>query len=159
MSFVGGKLPDHCTCGHQLGDLTAPYSNGHLLTCIHNFGYTSTNRHHCVVRAIQAVCDAFNFTTVREPSNLHPTLRPDLLVSVVPPVLIDVSIVCPVLAASDLAVDTRATEKSAKYDGMASDLNAVTTRSLPTLGSLERVYSVYSWSTLLKKCVLFSTQL
>jgi hypothetical protein len=78
-------------------------------------------RHHLVVRAIQETCHDFHMFTSREPSFLHPTLRPDLVVAGSLSAAVDVSVVDPLSCASGDALEKRALDKRSKYDPITGD--------------------------------------
>jgi hypothetical protein len=109
-------LPERCSCGFLLRGVHPLLVHSHLLSCVHNTGINKTTRHHMVVRALQDTCHEFHLCTVREPKFLHPTLRPDLIITGTEATLIDVSIVDPLHAPPGRALDKRVQDKMDKYD-------------------------------------------
>jgi hypothetical protein len=155
-SIVSSQLPLNCSCGASLSG-AAPLIMGHLMSCEHNVGYTKTNRHHAIVQSIANVCNDYGLLVTREPSYLSRTLRPDMIVHISPPVLIDVSVTDPVLLGNPDAVDKRAAEKHSKYGEMA---DAHSMRFFPvvvdTYGREQR--DVLKFVTLLSRNLPFGVQ-
>jgi hypothetical protein len=108
-------LPERCSCGFLLRDVHAILINSHLLSCPHNKGLNKSTRHHLIVRAIHNVCHEFHLAATCEPSFLHESLRPDLIVSGTTAAILDVSVVDPLHSAAGMALSKRAAEKLSKY--------------------------------------------
>jgi hypothetical protein len=140
------KLPQRCSCGFDVSNkVRTALVTGHLLSCVHNQGFTFTNRHHKIVRAIASVLAAFHLTSVQEPRFLSPTLRPDLYVHAATPIILDITVVDPALNHTvDEIADKRASEKHNKYDSLAERNGAIFFPIvLETYGSLHRECEVF----------------
>ena len=117
---VGAKrVPATCTCGIEFHE-EAVYRNGHLLTCVYNYGFNMTIRHHGIVFAIQRVLGLFGIHSVFNPP-YYGHLIPDLYILVGRKnVIIDVTVCDSVLAggAPDF-LEKAAKVKHGHYDELA----------------------------------------
>ena len=119
---VGAKrVPSVCTCGIDIHE-EAVFRNGHLLTCVYNYGFNMTIRHHGIVFAIQRVLGLFGIHSIFNPP-YYGHLIPDLyILAGRKHVIIDVNVCDSVLAggAPDF-LEKAAKVKHGHYDKLAED--------------------------------------
>jgi hypothetical protein len=118
-------LPYTCPCSRYDTIEDAPTFIHHVFRCSRMSGLTFTHRHDGVVRAIAAVARSYSVAVTHEPKmcvyETGEANRPDLVLHLLPPIAIDVTIVCSDTE-SRKEVKDAAQEKRKKHEGAVTRL-------------------------------------